>query len=66
MTKVKEMRKSSRVRFFTNISKDGDIDESTFKIWKSELQKELPQFWQSINQSRKDDVFVDFSIGRHR
>lgn len=66
MTRVKEMRRSSRVRFFSNIPKDGDIDEFTFKIWKSELQRELPEFWQSINESKKDDVFVDFSIGRHK
>ena len=23
-----------------------DIDENTFNIWKSELQKELPSFWE--------------------
>jgi hypothetical protein len=59
------MRKSSRKRFFTNISKDGDIDEFTFKIWKSELERELPQFWESINESKKNDVFVDFTLGNH-
>ncbi len=27
-----------------------DIDESTFILWKSELQKELPSFWQIMNR----------------
>lgn len=26
----------------------GEIDNSTFMLWKSELQKELPFFWESI------------------
>ena len=29
---------------------NGDIDESTFKIWKLELQKELPIFWEFMNR----------------
>ena len=27
-----------------------DIDESTFIIWKSELQKELSSFWELMNK----------------
>ena len=27
-----------------------DIDESTFILWKSELQKELPSFWETLNR----------------
>ena len=26
----------------------GEIDDSTFNQWKNELQKELPNFWQSM------------------
>ena len=29
---------------------NNDIDELTFKIWKSELQKELPSFWEVMNK----------------
>jgi len=31
-----------------NINRKNDIDDSTFFMWKSELQKELPSFWESI------------------
>lgn len=27
-----------------------DIDESTFILWKSELQKELSSFWETLNR----------------
>jgi hypothetical protein len=36
-----------------NLSKNeinGDIDEPTFIIWKSELQKELSSFWEIMNR----------------
>ena len=29
---------------------NGDIDEPTFKMWKLELQKELPIFWEIMNR----------------
>jgi hypothetical protein len=28
----------------------GDIDESTFILWKNELQKELPSFWEIMQR----------------
>ena len=31
-----------------NIKSEDDIDDKTFKVWKSELQKELTSFWESI------------------
>jgi len=44
-----------------NICKDilediniGDIDSSTFLLWKSELQKELPYFWESMQGSKNN------------
>ena len=36
-----------------NLNKDKinrEIDESTFIMWKSELQKELPSFWESMKR----------------
>jgi len=37
-------------RFFRNFKKEEDIDEPTFDQWKNELQKDLPEFWQTLNQ----------------
>ena len=39
-----------------NILEDnnGDIDSSTFLLWKSELQKELPSFWESMQGSKNN------------
>ena len=30
-----------------------ELDDSTFSLWKSELQKELPMFWESIEEPIK-------------
>ena len=42
-----------------------DIDNSTFLLWKSELQKELPSFWESMqdlkNNYNQDDI-IDTKI----
>ncbi len=27
-----------------------DLDETTFDVWKSELEKELPTFWASMKR----------------
>lgn len=35
-----------------NINKEG-LDDSTFGLWKLELQKELPMFWESMDESIK-------------
>lgn len=47
--KTKEAHKT----FFKGLRKEGDLDESTFDIWKSELQKDLPTFWESMTDSRR-------------
>jgi len=39
--------------FFKNIKKEGELDESTFTMWKSELQKDLPYFWESITKRHR-------------
>lgn len=44
------MSKNKYIKFFKNIKSEGDIDENTFNIWKSELQKELPSFWESMKR----------------
>ena len=42
------MQMENHTKFFRNGKKEGEIDESTFTVWKSELQKELPSFWESM------------------
>lgn len=36
--------------FFRNFKKEDDIDDLTFHQWKLELQKEIPNFWESVNK----------------
>ena len=36
--------------FFRNFKREEEIDDSTFDLWKTELQKDLPEFWESMNQ----------------
>ncbi len=43
--------KKNRTSFFKGIKRDGVLDGPTFVIWKSELQKDLYNFWESINDS---------------
>ena len=38
--------------FFGIIKREEELDESTFNFWKSELQKELPAFWQEMNSKK--------------
>ena len=45
--------KQVRKNFFKGLRKEGDLDESTFNDWKSELQKDLPTFWESMMDSRR-------------
>jgi len=35
------------------MKKEGEIDDSTFNMWKSELQKELPSFWEEMTELKK-------------
>ena len=34
--------------FFKNFKKDGEIDDLTFDQWKTELEKDLQPFWESM------------------
>lgn len=48
---MKEKGLTSETRnFFRNFKKEEEIDDSTFDQWKNELQKDLPEFWESMNQ----------------
>ena len=43
----------SRTSFFGNGKKEGELDESTFCSWKSELLKDLPEFWEQMTEPFK-------------
>ena len=47
--KVKGLTPETR-SFFRNLKREEEIDEATFDQWKVELQKDLPEFWTSLNQ----------------
>ena len=36
--------------FFRNFKKEEEIDDYTFDQWKTELQKEIPNFWESMTK----------------
>ncbi|MCK5261131.1 MAG: hypothetical protein KAJ44_03045 [Thermoplasmatales archaeon] len=42
------MPKERNTKFLGNIKSKAAIDDKIFKMWKSELQKELPPFWASM------------------
>ncbi len=41
-----------QTKLIKNISNQ-DIDETTFTIWKTELEKEIPMFWESMDEPIK-------------
>ncbi len=53
MDNIEGIQKKNRSKFFHNIKKDGFIDDQTFYNWKSELQKELPSFWESMSRLKR-------------
>ena len=48
MEKDNELLKENRTSFFGMKKHSEEIDDSTFDSWKSELQKELPNFWEEM------------------
>jgi len=47
LKKTPRMPNSSHVKFY---NRNGKIDDIVFNVWKSELQKELPSFWESMKK----------------
>jgi len=45
LSEYKTVLKQNNNRFF---NKKANIDEDTFFIWKTELKKELPSFWEKM------------------
>jgi len=41
-----------QTHFIKNINEEV-MDDSTFTLWKSELEKEIPMFWQSMDEPIK-------------
>lgn len=44
------MPKELKTKIIRAIKNEFDSDDIDFNIWKSELQKELPSFWESMNR----------------
>ena len=42
------MQNGIHTNLFKSIKSEDDINGNTFKMWKSELQKDLTSFWESI------------------
>jgi len=52
LEKNNEVIQNTRSSFFGIIKKNEELDESTFDVWKSELKKDLPTFWEEVNNHR--------------
>lgn len=42
------MPKDNYTKILGNMKRKADNDDKVFMMWKSELQKELPSFWESM------------------
>jgi hypothetical protein len=50
LNKKSIIQKTTRNLFFNNYKNKEELEESMFDLWKSELQNNLPEFWESINK----------------
>jgi hypothetical protein len=53
MEKNNDLLQDSRTSFFGMIKREEELDDSTFNNWKSELEKELPSFWEGVSSLHK-------------
>ena len=53
MNKSIVILKEPRTSIFSSIKKEEKLDDQTFNVWKTELLKELPEFWESMSESRR-------------
>ncbi len=44
---------NTRSGFFKNIRKEEGLDDFTVNKWKTELQKELPSFWEAMTELQR-------------
>jgi hypothetical protein len=49
MKKFNKLSEENNHRFFRNFIGEENLDEVTFNMWKDELQKELPSFWEDMD-----------------
>jgi hypothetical protein len=45
-----QKREEARTNFFKINKREDALDEVTFRMWKSELENLLPEFWQDMNR----------------
>jgi hypothetical protein len=55
LNKTTVLLKEPRTSFLVNVNikKEERLDDQTFNVWKTELLKELPLFWEEMSQSKK-------------
>ena len=53
MEKNNNSLQENRTSFFGMIKREEELDDLTFKDWKSELEKELPPFWEEMSGFHK-------------
>jgi hypothetical protein len=49
MERNNNMLQDTRTSFFGRIRREEELDDSTFINWKTELEKELPYFWEEMS-----------------
>ena len=49
MERDNNMLQDTRTNFFDRIRREEALDDSTFINWKTELEKELPYFWEEMS-----------------
>ena len=49
MERNNDMLQDTRTSFFGIIRREEELDDSTFNNWKTELEKELPSFWEEMS-----------------
>jgi len=49
MERDNDRLQDTRTSFFGMIRREEELDDSTFNNWKTELEKELPSFWEEMS-----------------
>ena len=44
-----DILQDTRTSFFGRIRREEELDDSTFNNWKTELEKDLPSFWEEMS-----------------
>ncbi len=53
LSKKNKISKNTRNRIINSLKREDELDEFTFDLWKNELKRDLPNFWESIGDLKK-------------